>query len=63
MEHKTSRRLLSLILAFAMIIGMIPASTLTAFAAGKTEVAQIETYISAEYVPYAGRNYKDLYTY
>ena len=56
-------KILSVLLALALIVGMIPASALTVFAAGKAEVAQIETRISAEYVPYAGRDYTDLYTY
>ena len=63
MKHKVSKQILSILLALVMVIGVIPASTLTVFAAEKTEVTQIETRISAEYVPYAGREYTDLYTY
>ena len=63
MKHKVSKQFISALLALVMVIGMIPVSALTAFAAEKTEVTQIETRISAEYVPYAGRNYTDLYTY
>ena len=33
MKHKTSRRLLSLLLALVMVVGMIPVTTLTVFAA------------------------------
>mgnify|MGYP004505780813 CR=1 FL=1 len=63
MKHKVSKQIISSLLALVMVIGLIPASTLTAYAAEKTEVTQIETRISAEYVPYAGRDYTDLYTY
>ena len=63
MKHKVSKQILSTLLALVMVIGLIPASTLTAYAAEKTEVTQIETRISAEYVPYAGRDYTDLFTH
>ncbi len=63
MKRKVLKQILSTLLALIMVIGLIPTTALTAFAAGKTEVAQIETRISAEYVPYAGRKYTDLYTY
>lgn len=63
MKHKLSKQILSTLLALVMVIGLIPASTLTAFAAEKTVVTEIETRISAEHVPYAGKDYNDLYTY
>ena len=63
MKHKVSKQFTSILLALVMVIGMIPVSALTAFAANKTEVEQIETRISAEYVPYAGMDYTDLYTW
>ena len=63
MKHKVSKQFLSALLALVMVIGLIPASTLTAFAAEKTVVTEIETRISAEYVPYAGKDYDDLFTY
>lgn len=62
MKHKVSKQFLSALLALVMVIGLIPASTLTAFAAEKTVVTEIETRISAEHVPYAGKDYDDLYT-
>ena len=63
MKHKVSKQILSTLLALVMVIGLIPASTLTAFAAEKTVVTEIETRISAEHVPYAGMDYTDLYTW
>ena len=63
MKSTILKRIVSTLLALVMVIGLIPVSTLTAFAAEKTEVTQIETRISAEYVPYVGREYTDLYTY
>ncbi len=60
---KMWKRALSFLLVLAMLAGFVPAADLAAFAAGKTEVAQIETRLSAEHVPYAGMKYKDLYTW
>ena len=41
MKHNFSKQILSALLAFVMVIGLIPASTLTAFAAGPTEIEEL----------------------
>ena len=41
MKHKVSKQILSTLLALVMVIGLIPASTLTAFAAGPTEIEEL----------------------
>ena len=57
MKHKTTRQLLSLLLAFVMVIGMLPMSALTALAAGPTEIEELSlSFISPSEIPAVGGN-------
>ena len=54
MKHKVSKQFTSILLALVMIIGMIPASTLTAFADEPIIIHEIKNKMAAERVPRAG---------
>lgn len=63
MKRKVFKQFLSMLLALVMVSGLIPISTLTVFAAEKEAITELETRIAVEHVPYAGMDYRDLYTY
>ena len=54
MKHKLSKQILSMLLALVMVIGLIPVSTLTVFAAEPIIIHEIKTKMAAENVPRAG---------
>jgi len=63
MSLRGIKRIFSVLVALVMLLSLMPATAMTAFAAEKTVVTEIETRISAEQVPYAGKDYNDLFTY
>lgn len=54
MKHKVSKQILSMLMVLVMIIGMFPATLLTAFAAEPTQITQIQTIMAKDRVPKAG---------
>lgn len=54
MKHKATKQILSLLLAVVMLLSLMPATTLTAFAEEKTEITEIKTVMSVDTVPKAG---------
>ena len=54
MKNTLCHRILSALLALVMVIGMIPVSALTVFAAEPTEITEIKSVMAADRVPKAG---------
>ncbi|CDC77344.1 putative uncharacterized protein [Candidatus Colimorpha enterica] len=59
MKHKVSKQILSTLLALVMVIGLIPASALTAFAASPTEITELSlSFITPSEIPAVGEPIK-----
>lgn len=55
MKHKLSKQIMSMLLAFVMLVGLIPASTLTAFAASPTEITELSlSFMTQSEIPAVG---------
>lgn len=59
MKHKVSKQILSTLLALVMVIGLIPTSALTAFAASPTEITELSlSFMSPSEIPAVGEPIK-----
>lgn len=54
MKHKGIKQIVSMLLAVVMLLSLMPVTTLTVFAAEKTEITEIKTVMSVDTVPKAG---------